>query len=184
MTAQHIALFIAAAILPLAPALAQPASPDPAALELARLLMARDETLYDDDAGLSRMLVRLENRLLESPGACSTTSSDCREAAHAVAQAFAPAFRQSQRTRAELITAYLIADRLQPEQARRTLQYLRGEEGGRLLDMLAALRQPEATERRRRELDRIVVRAAPDAFPAAHARFLQRTRYMPRPAPR
>lgn len=183
MIARGIALLVGAAILPVGPAPAQPASPDPAALELARLLMTRDETLYDD-AGTSRLLARLENRLLESPGACSPSSADCRDAAHAVAQEFAPAYRQSQRARTELITAYLIADRLQPEQARRTVQYLRGEEGGRLLDMLAALRRPEATERRRRELDRIVARTAPDAFPAAHARFLQRTRYLPRPAPR
>jgi|GEM_PF-3994019 len=183
MTAQHIALFIAAAILPLAPALGQPASPDPAALELARLLMARDETLYDD-ASASRMLSRLENRLLESPGACNPSSSDCRAEAAAVAQEFAPTFRQSQREREEVITAYLIADRLQPEQARRTVQYLRSEEGGRLLDTLAALRQPETTRRRRRELDRAVAATAPDAFPRAHALFLQRTRNMPRPAPR
>lgn len=183
MIRRRVALFIAFAALPFSAPAQPPAPPDPAALELARLLMARDETLYDD-AGTGRMQVRLENRLLESRGTCNPSSLDCRIAARAVAQEFAPVFRQSERTRAELITAYLIADRLPPEEARRTLQYLRGEEGSRLLDTLAALRRPEATEDRRRELERVVARTEPDAFPAAHARFLQRTRYLPRPAPR
>jgi hypothetical protein len=178
MLAPALALLIAA------PATAQPAPPDPAALELARLLMARDERLYDD-ADVGRMELQLQERLLASPGACGAENADCRNAAASVAQEFAPAFRRAERGRRELVTAYLVADRLSPDQARAALAYLRSEDGLRLFELLDTLGRPQATERRRRELDRRLARSgAPDVFPAAHARFLQRTRYLPRPAPR
>ena len=64
----HLAalLLIGLAAMP-APAAAQPPL-DPAALDLARVLMQRDPTLYDD-ADTSRMHARIENLLLAEQGA-------------------------------------------------------------------------------------------------------------------
>lgn len=178
----RLAVFLIAAAMPLAPLAAQPA-PDPAALDLARLLMARDETLYDD-ADTSRIQARIENQLLASEGACNAFNSQCRGMATAVARDFAPAYRQSERARRELVTAYLIADNFRPEEMARLAQYLRTDEGGRLLTTLALLRDPERTERRRREIERSIERTTPDAMIAARARFLRLTRNLPREAPR
>lgn len=179
----RVAALLLAAALPLAPLAAQLAAPDPAALDLARLLMARDETLYDD-ADTSRIQARIENQLLASEGACNPFQSACRGAAAQVARQFAPAYRQSERARREQITAYLIADNLRPDEMARLAQYLRTDEGGRLLATLALLRDPERTERRRRELERGLERTVPDAMIAARAQFRQLTRNLPREAPR
>ena len=176
-------LLAAIAGLCLAPAsaIAQPA-PDPAALDLARLLMARDETLYDD-SDLGRIQGRIAEQLLES-NACDPYAAECQAEATAVAREFAPAYRQAERVRLELITAHLIADQFRPEQATHVAQYLRGEEGSRLLDTLALLRRPERTAQRRRELERAVGRTDPRASAAALGRFRERTRYLPRARPR
>lgn len=176
-------IVMAAAALPLAPLAAQQGAPDPAALELARLLMSRDETLYAD-SDTSRIQARIENQLLAMDGACNPFQSACRGAATQVAQQFAPAYRQSERARLEQITAFLIADNLRPEEMARLAQYLRTDEGSRLLATLALLRDPERTERRRRELERSIERTTPDAIVAARARFRQLTRNLPREAPR
>lgn len=174
-------LAVAGLFVPLA-ALAQPA-PDPAALELARILMARDESLYSDgDQGRARQ--QIQEALLASPGACNPYLDECQAAASVVAREFAPNFRQSERVRAERITAYLLADTLRPEEMARIARYLSGEEGGKLLGALALLRQPERTERRRRELDRLVPRTGLGSLDAARARFRHLTRNTPRPAPR
>ena len=58
-----------------AAALAQPPL-DPAALELARVLMARDPSLYDD-ADTSRIQSRIENLLLAEQGACNAFVPAC-----------------------------------------------------------------------------------------------------------
>lgn len=182
MIGRLAAFVIAAIVLPPTAALAQPA-PDPAALDLARILMTRDESLYGDgDQGRTRQ--QIQEALLASPGACNPYVNECQAAAAAVAREFAPNFRQAERARAERITAYLLADSLRPEEMARIVLYLRGADGGRLLDAVALLRQPERTERRRRELDRIVARSGPGSLDAALARFRQLTRYVARPAPR
>lgn len=171
--------------LPLSAALAQPAPApaEPAALELARILMTRDETLYDD-ADLNRVQARIENSLLASDGACNPFVAECRAAATQVAREFAPAFRQSERARAERITAALLGESLSPAEMANIVQYVRGPEGGRFLDALAMLRHPDRTERRRREIERGLARTNPDSMVAARARFRQRTRNLPAPAPR
>ncbi|HVQ09879.1 MAG TPA: hypothetical protein VMS43_15740 [Allosphingosinicella sp.] len=173
---------LAAIALPLTAAPAQPA-PDPAALELARILMTRDESLYADaDEGGPRQ--QLQEALLASPGACNAYLNECQAAAAAVAREFAPSFRRNERLRAEQITAYLLADTLRPAEMARMAQYLRGDDGGKLLGALALLRQPERTERRRRELDRLVPRTGLGSLDAALARFRHLTRNIPRAAPR
>ena len=157
---------------------------DPAALELARVLMQRDETLYDD-ADLSRIQSRIENLLLSEQGACNAFVPACRAAATAAAQQYLPAFRQSERDRRERITAYLLSDALRPAEMARFAQYLRGEEGGRLLGALAMLRRDDdRVQRRRRELERMLERTTPGAIADARAEFRRRSRNIPRAAPR
>lgn len=165
------------------PAQTAPAALDPAALDLARVLLSRDEGLYGD-GDLRRFQARLENSLLASEGACNPFVAECRAAATAVAREFAPAFRQSEREKLERITAYLLADSLRPDEMARSAQYLRTEEGRRFLDALTLLRDSGRTERRRRELETMLGRANSDGLVAARARFRQRTRNLPAPAPR
>ncbi len=173
---------IGMAALPL-PAAAQPPL-DPAALDLARVLMSRDQTLYGDSDG-SRIQSRIENLLLAEQGACNAFLPACRAAATAAAQRYAPAFRQSERARLERITAYLLSDMLRPEEMARFAQFLRGEEGGRLLAAVAMLRQDDdRVQRRRRELERMLERTMPGAMADARAEFRRLSRNLPRAAPR
>jgi hypothetical protein len=166
-----------------APAAAQPPL-DPAALELARVLMQRDQTLYDD-ADPSRIQSRIENLLLAEPGACNAFVPACRAAATQAAARHAPAFRQSERERRERITAYLLSDRLQPAEMARFAQYLRSEEGGRLFSAIEMLRQDDdRVQRRRRELERMLERTMPGAMAEARTEFRRLSRNVPRAAPR
>jgi len=165
------------------PAAAQPPL-DPAALELARVLMSRDPTLYDD-ADTSRIQSRIENLLLAEPGACNAFVPACRAAATEAARQYAPSFRQDERLRRERITAYLLSDLLRPAEMARFAQYLRSEEGGRLFAAIAMLRtDDERVQRRRRELERMLERSAPGAMAEARAEFRRRSRNIPRAAPR
>jgi hypothetical protein len=173
---------IALTALP-APAAAQPPL-DPAALDLARVLMSRDPTLYDD-ADTSRIQSRIENLLLAEPGACNAFVPACRSAATAAAQQYAPAFRQEDRTRRERITAYLLSDMLRPDEMGRFAQYLRSEEGGRLFSAIAMLRQDDdRIQRRRHELERMLERSMPGAMADARADFRRRSRNLPAAPPR
>lgn len=174
---------LVAAGLATAPALAQRAPPlDPAALDLARLLLERDETIRGEE-DLGSIRARIAEELLAS-NACDPGVLDCRNLASEVAREFAAGYRESERTRHERITAYLIADRLQPAQMVHVAQYLRSGEGVALLETLAMLREPERTERRRREIERTLERTVPRASVAALAQFRERSRYLPRARPR
>uniref|UniRef100_UPI0037830D92 hypothetical protein n=1 Tax=Allosphingosinicella sp. TaxID=2823234 RepID=UPI0037830D92 len=108
----RVALTFALAALSPAPAAAQPAL-DPAALDLARVLMAQDPSLYGDN-DLGSVRGRVEQILLDEPGACNPTLADCRLAAQTAVQQYAPAFLQEERARQERINAYLLADTLRP----------------------------------------------------------------------
>jgi hypothetical protein len=167
------------ALLPLSAVPAQPAAPAPAALDLARLLLARDESLYQD-ADLVRFQARIERDLATLEGGCDSFSSDCRGAATIVAREYAPAFRLAERERTERITALLLAESLRPEEMTRIILYVRGDEGGRFLDALTRLRDPAWTGPRRRALERSLARGASDPLTAARALFRQRTRNLPR----
>ena len=174
------ALFIAAALMPWSAASAQaPAAPDPAALDLARVLMARDPSLYDD-ADIVRFQARIERALTGANDGCDPFHSECRAAAADVAREFAPAYRAAERARTERITAFLLADMLRPDEMARIAQYLRSAEGGRFLNAWALLRDRDRSRQRRRELERQLDRTVPDALAAARARFRQRTRNLPR----
>lgn len=177
MTGRLAALLFA--LLPLSAAPAQPAAPDPAALDLARILLAHDESLYDD-ADVVRFQARIERDLATLEGGCDPFSSECRGAATIVAREYAPAFRQSERARSEQIMAWLLADSLRGEEMARIAAFLRGEEGARFLDALTRLRQPERTQERRRALERGLARGPSDPLTAARALFRQRTRNLPR----
>ncbi|HST35588.1 MAG TPA: hypothetical protein VLK25_03035 [Allosphingosinicella sp.] len=180
---RHLAVLIAAAALPCAAAFAQTAAPDPAALDLARLLLSRDDTLYGEiDTG--DIEADIANRLLAPGDICDSRQTECQSAAHSAARQFAPTFRQAERARREQVFAYLIAESLRPDELARAAQYLRSDEGNRLLGMLAMLRDPDRTRTRRRELERTLELRIPDVLAAARARFRSLTRNMPTPAPR
>lgn len=178
---RRLAALLLAGLMPFTAA-AQPPL-DPAALDLARVLMQRDPTLYDD-ADTSRIQSRIENLLLAEPGACNPFVPACRAAATAAAQQYAPAFRQEDRARRERITAYLLSDVLRPADMAHFAQYLRGDEGGRLLAALAMLRQDDdRIQHRRRELEHMLERTTPGAMADARAEFRRRSRNLPGAAP-
>lgn len=182
---RRLAVFLAGLTMILPAAHAQPPAPpsNPAALDLARLLMSRDPTLYDD-ADLGRFRVRLEAALLASEGACNPFISACQAAAAAVAGEYAPALRQTQRERSERLTADELAGTLRPEEMTHIAAWLRGDEGRRFLDAWASLRDPDRAARRRRALQGDPAQTAPAIFNPARAMFRQRTRNLPQPAPR
>jgi hypothetical protein len=161
---------------------AQPPTPSEPGLDLARLLMQRDETLYDDADG-GRLVGQLREALLATPGGCNPFLADCRAAAEAVARRYAPDFRTAERARAEAIMARWIAARMSGEEAARVAALLRSADGERLLALLGALRAPREIERRRRELARGDVDIN---RPLAEARrvFANDTRGIPRAPPR
>src|SRR4051812_40514862 len=179
------ALVAGALILPAAPAPAQaPATaPDPAALDLARLLMSRDESLYDD-ADLGRFRTRLENALLATEGTCNARSSECQAAAAEIAVQFAPALRQSTRARSERITAASLSATLRPEEMAHIAAWLRADEGRHFLDAWGSLHDPDRIRDRRRLIEADLARSAPEIFNPARALFRQRSRNLPQPAPR
>jgi len=178
-------LILIAMVLIVPAASAQPpaAAPDPAALELARLLMQRDETLFDD-ADISRFRIRIEAALLSSEGSCTPSLIDCQAEARNVAEQFAPALRQNHRERTERMIAATLAERLQPAEMTRVTAWLRSDEGGHFLAAWAALRDPDAIQQRRRALQDDLARNVPAIFNPAHALFLQRSRNLPHAAPR
>ena len=165
-----------------APASAQLA-PDPAALELARVLMAQDPSLYGDN-DLGSVRGRVEQILLGEPGACNPALSDCRLAAQSAVEQFAPAFLQEERARQERINALLLADTLRPEEMAHFAQYLRSPEGTRLTLALGLLRDNGRTGRRRRELERMMARNTPAAIVQARAEFRRLSRNIPGAPPR
>jgi hypothetical protein len=175
------ALIAAALFLPAASAQPPSAAPDPA-LDLARLLMSRDESLYDD-ADLGRFRVRIANALLGTEGTCSPANTDCQAAAAEVAAQFAPALRLSQRERSERLTATMLAGRLRPEEMIHIAAWLRSDDGRHFLDTWTFLHDPGHAQRRR-DLQRDLAQTAPAIFNQARALFRQRSRNLPPPAPR
>lgn len=179
------ALLIAAALILPAAASAQrpPAAPDPAALDLARLLMSRDATLYDD-ADLGRFRSRILNALLGTEGTCNARSSECQPAAAEIANQYAPALRRTARERSERLTAQSLAATLRPEEMANIAAWLRGGEGRHFLEAWSALRDPDHIRDRRRLLESDLATSAPEIFNPARALFRQRSRNLPQPAPR
>jgi hypothetical protein len=183
MIARLACLLIAGAFL-LSPASAQrpaAAAVDPAALDLARLLMSRDPTLYDD-ADLGRFRSRLQNALLGSPGACSPSNTQCQALAGQIAAQYAPALRQAQRDRSEQLTAATLARTMSAEEMAHVAAWLRSDEGRHFIDAWGSLRDADHV-RERREL-RDPAQSAPAIFNPARALFRQRSVNLPQPAPR
>ena len=183
MFARFALLLIAGALLlPQAMAQRPPAAAvDPAALDLARLLMSRDPSLYDD-ADLGRFRSRLQTALLSSAGACSPSNSDCQELAGQIAAQYAPALRQAQRDRSEQLTAATLARTMSAQEMTRVAAWLRSDEGRHFIDAWGSLRDPDHV-RERREL-RDPAQSAPAIFNPARALFRQRSVNLPQPAPR
>jgi hypothetical protein len=182
MIMRLVPLLVAGAlVLPAAGAAQAPsAAPDPA-LDLARLLMSRDQSLYDD-ADLGRFRTRIANALLGSEGACSPANTECQALAAEIAAQYAPALRQTQRERSERLTAALLARRMSPAEMAHAGAWLRSEEGSHFVDAWGSLRDPDSI-RERREL-RDPAQSAPAIMNPARALFRQRSRNLPQPAPR
>jgi len=184
MIARLAALLMAGAlVLPAAPARAQTAAPDPAALDLARLLMSRDPSLYDE-ADLGRLRNRIQTALLGSEAPCNTRASECQAAAAEIGGRYAPALRQHLRLRSEQLTAAALQRAIRPEEMVRVASWLRSAEGSHFLEAWAGLRDPDAVRQRRRAIEGDLAESAPAIFNAARGELRQRSRNLPQPAPR
>jgi hypothetical protein len=184
MIARLVTALIAGALtLPAASAQTPSAAPDPAALELARLLMSRDESLYDD-ADLGRFRSRILNALLGMEGTCNARMSECQAAAAEIAAQYAPVLRRTARERSERLTAASLAATLRPEEMARIAAWLRGDEGRHFLDAWGSLHDPDHIRDRRRLVEGDLAQSAPEIYNPARALFRQRSRNLPQPAPR
>jgi hypothetical protein len=180
----RLALFLIAVALTGSAAAAQSraAAPDPAALDLARLLMQRDPSLYDD-ADLGRFRARIVAALLATEGSCDPSNTECQGAAAVVAAQYAPQLRQSHRETTERLVAADLAARIPADEMARIAGWLRSGEGTRFLEAWEALRDPRAL-RRRRETQGDLARSAPAIFIPARTLFRQRIVNIPKAAPR
>ena len=175
---------VAGGLLAATPAAAQPPL-DPAALELARVLMSRDPTLYDD-ADTSRIQSRIENLLLAEPGACNAFVAACRGAATEAARQYAEAFRREDRLRRERITAWLLSDTLRPAEMARFAQYpaQRGRRPAVHRASPCSARTTTGCNAAGAKLERMLERTAPGAWPTHARNSAVAARNIPRAAPR
>ena len=185
MIARLAALLIAGALLLPAAAAAQPSSAaaDPAALDLARLLMSRDQSLYDD-ADLGRYRARIESTLLGMAGTCDSRAPECHAAASQIAARLAPIHRQHVRERSERLTAAALAARMRTDEMSRVSAWLRSDEGRHFLHAWAALRDPDSMRERRRALEGDLAESDPPVFNTAIALFRRQSRGLPQAPPR
>jgi hypothetical protein len=183
MIARFVLLLIAG-VLVVPPAMAQTpsaAAVDPAALDLARLLMSRDPSLYDD-ADLGRFRSRLQTVLLGSEGTCAPSNTECQALAGEIAAQYAPALRQAQRDRSERLTAATLAGTMSVDEMIHVAAWLRSEEGRHFIDAWGSLRDSDHVRERRALRD--PAQSAPAIFNPARALFRQRSVNLPQPAPR
>ncbi len=181
----RILLLYAASLLPWTAADAQPlpADPDPAALEVARRIIATTP-IVTRPVNAEQQARELEWMLL-SPGAigrsCDRANPECLAAARAVAREFAPRMGARADRRRERILAYQLADRLRPEQLRRMAAFFRSEDGRAFVEAWQMLwRTPPPSRERQREIEQQASAGEPDPWRDATRRFQERTAHLPR----
>lgn len=157
-----------------------PSDPDPAAIEVARIMIAsipRRPVASDTEAerGIEGALLSV----LASEPPCDRNNAECRAAAQAIARQFAPAVSRRDRELRERMMAYALMDSLRPDQLGRLAATLRTEEGRLFIEAWTSL----LTGRAPRRQDEIECRAherLPNPYAEAHILFRQRTAHLPR----
>ena len=174
----------AAALLSGASAAAQPsvaADPDPAAVEVARLLLTALPRAQSTDAEVTREQQRLEETFLNVryPDACDRTNADCLAAARAVAREYAPAIVRRLQMQRERELAYGLMGRLSPEQLARLATFFRSADGHVFADAWGALWRPASPEQRR-VIECRAQAGLPEPWAEARRSFRERTASLPR----
>lgn len=178
-------LLCAASLLPWTAAGAQPLAPDPdpAALEVARLILAAtpiavrpvDVALEERTLEFSLLYVRADYR------PCDRANPECQAAARSVAREFAPLMNQGGERLRERILAYQLADRLRPEQLRGMGAFFRTADGRAFVEAWRTLWQAPAPSRERREeIERQAQVGQPSPYRDAVRRFRDLTAHLPR----
>lgn len=159
-----------------------PPDPDPAAVEVARIMIAsipRPRVHVSSDAEEER---RIEESLLsalapERP--CDRNNGECRAAAQAIARQFAPAVTRRDRELGERMMAYALMDALRPDQLGRLAATLRTEDGRLFIQAWNSLWTGRAPQRQD-EIDCRARERLPNPYAEARILFRQRTAHLPR----
>lgn len=159
-----------------------PPDPDPAAVEVARIMIAsipHPRARVSGDAEEERRIEETLLSVLTPERPCDRNNEECRAAAQAIARQFAPAASRRGREVRERITAYALMDVLRPDQLGRLAASLRTEEGRLFIEAWNSLWNGRAPQRQ----DEIECRArerGPNPDADARALFRQRTAHLPR----
>jgi len=181
---RRLLLLCAASLLPWTAAGAQPLppDPDPAALEVARLILAstpivtRPVDVANEERALERTLlhVGLEHR------PCDRANPECLAAARSVAREFAPLMNQGGERRRERLLAYQLADRLRPAQLANMAAFFRSADGRAFVEAWRMLWQAGSSRERLEEIERQASVGQPSPWRDAVRRFRELTAHLPR----
>ena len=127
--------------------------------------------------------MRIANALLGTDSSCSPANTDCQAAAAEIAAQLRRRLRQASASDPNVSPPPRSRAGCGRRRCAHVAARLRSEEGRHFFDAWAALRDPDSA-RQRRELQRDPAQTAPAIFNPARALFRQRTRNLPRPAPR
>lgn len=177
-------LLCAASLLPWTAAGAQPLppDPDPAALEVARLILAAtpiaipsaDVALEERTLEFSLLYVRPDYR------PCDRANPECQAAARSVAREFAPLMNRGGQRLRERILAYQLADRLRPEQLRGMAAFFGSADGRAFVEAWRTLWAAPPSRERREEIERRAHAGQPEPYRDAIRRFRELTAHLPR----
>jgi hypothetical protein len=177
-------LLLTASLFPWTAAGAQPLppDPDPAALEVARLILAATPftTRPVDVANEQRMLefsllaVRADYR------PCDRANPECLAAARSVSREFGPLMNQGGERLRERILAYTLADRLPPEQLHRMSAFFSTPDGRAFVEAWRTLWQAAPSRERMRQIELQAQVGQPSPFQDAIRRFSELTADLPR----
>lgn len=170
-----LALPFAAMAAPLTP------EPAPAALEIARALFDLLAPSRRPARAVEEMSIE-EGLLngLDSEPACDASNAECRAAARAVARLHAPEVRRLDEERRIRFVAYMLQDRMSPDQLRRLAAHLGTDEGRLFLEAWRTVFSGAGASPRWREIEAHLAATMPSAMRDAHAAFRRRTAHLPR----
>jgi hypothetical protein len=173
---------LAGVALPL-PGMAAPLTPEPApaALEIARALFDMLSPRREPERAVEEMSIE-EGLLngLDSEPACDASNAECRAAARSVARLYAPEVHRLDRERRIRFFAYLLQDRMSPDQLVRVAAHLGTDEGRLFLEAWSTVFSGDGPSPRWREIEAHLAATMPSAMRDAHALFRRRTAHLPR----
>lgn len=170
-----LALPLAGVAAPLTP------EPAPAALDIARALFDLIAPSSEPERAVQEMSVE-EGLLnpLDSEPACDGSNAECRAAARSVARLYAPEVWRLDRERRIRFFAYMLQDKMSPDQLSRVAAHLGTDEGRLFLEAWRTIFPGSGPSPRWREIEAHLAATMPSAMSDARALFRRRTAHLPR----